>query len=47
MYKSFDFEKTNFFQPERSIGQIWVVLAGDGQKIEMSAQVIFHSRCPC
>ena len=36
MYKSFDFEKTIFFLPKRSIGQIWVVLAGGGQKIEMS-----------
>ena len=41
MHKSFDFEK-KIFWPERSIGQIWVVLAGGGQKIEMSTQVIFH-----
>ena len=42
MYKSFDFEKTKSFWSERLIGQIRVVLAGGGQKIEMSTQVIFH-----
>ena len=36
MYKSFDFEKTKFFWPERSIGQIWVLLAGGSQKTEKS-----------
>ena len=42
MYKSFDFEKKTFFWPERSVGRIWVVLADNGQKTEMSTQVIFH-----
>ena len=42
MHKSFDFEKTNAFLPERLIGQMWVVLAGCRQQIEMSIQVIFH-----
>ena len=41
MYKSFDFEG-KYFLAERPIGQIWVVLASNGQKSVMSTEVIFY-----
>ena len=40
MYKSFDFEEKKIFD-QSSIGQIWVLLAGSGQKIVCLAKLFF------